>query len=46
MDVQGVALAAIQGLNAKLADKDRQIANLRASLSALEAKVEQFVAAR
>jgi hypothetical protein len=45
-DADGVALAAIQGLHAKLDDKDREIANLRAALSALEAKIERFVAAR
>jgi hypothetical protein len=28
-DAQGVAFAAIQGLNAKLAEKDREIAELR-----------------
>ena len=43
-DAQGVALAAIQGLNAKLerdnADKDRQIAELRAQVADLAAAIK------
>jgi hypothetical protein len=45
VDAQGVALAAIQGLNAKveatLADRDRQIALLRDALQALAKRIER-----
>ena len=35
MDVQRVALAAIQGLNAKLAEKNREIAELKRAVETL-----------
>ncbi len=55
MDAQGVALAAIQGLNAKLeersaqlaeqlAEKDRQLADLRATLAAQQARLGELQA--
>ena len=39
VDADGVALAAIQGLNALLTDKDREIGDLRAELTAQKARV-------
>jgi trimeric autotransporter adhesin len=40
LDVQGVALAAIQGLNQKLDEKDAEIADLKTRLEKLEQLVE------
>ena len=40
VDAQGVTLAAIQGLNAKLEQKDAQIKALEGKLSALEARLK------
>ena len=39
VDADGVALAAIQGLNAVLMDKEREIGNLRTELTAQKARV-------
>ena len=39
IDAQGVALAAIQGLDAKLGDRDKQIAELRDKLAAQDAEL-------
>ncbi|MEO8740656.1 MAG: hypothetical protein ABI537_13275, partial [Casimicrobiaceae bacterium] len=39
VDADGVALAAIQGLNQKLLQKDREIGQLRRKLQAIEAKL-------
>ena len=41
-DVQGVALAAIQGLNAKLAAKERELAEVKATLALLAEQVERL----
>ena len=38
-DAQGVALAAIQGLHQMMRQKDREIAQLRRKLEAIEAKL-------
>jgi hypothetical protein len=42
VDEGGVALAAIQGLNQKLAEKDAQIQNLEKKLDDLQAMVKQL----
>ena len=39
MDALGVAYAAIQGLHAELAERDRQLEEMRARLEALEKAV-------
>ena len=44
VDADGVALAAIQGLNEKLEEKDTSIAQLEERLAALEKSVEQHLA--
>jgi hypothetical protein len=44
IDEEGVALAAIQGLNQKLNEKDAQIQNLEKKLDALQAVVKKLVA--
>jgi len=44
IDTSGVALAAIKGLNHKLADKDKEIATLRQEIAQLRALVEQVAA--
>jgi len=46
LDVAGVSLAAIQGLTAKLAEKDGQIDQLKARLAALEAMVAALADAK
>jgi uncharacterized coiled-coil protein SlyX len=38
-DIEGVALAAIQGLNAKVDQRDKEIAALKRKLRAIEAKL-------
>ena len=45
-DMSGVALAAIQALNEKLAEKDMRIASLESKLSQLEELVDRLVAQR
>jgi len=42
VDEGGVALAAIQGLNAKVEEKDAEIQSLEKRLAALQAVVEQM----
>ena len=42
VDEGGVALAAIQGLNQKLDEKDAEIKNLEKKLDALQAVVKQL----
>jgi hypothetical protein len=44
VDEGGVALAAIQGLNQKLNDKDAEIQNLEKRLDELQAVVKQLAA--
>jgi hypothetical protein len=44
VDEGGVALAAIQGLNQKLNEKDAEIQNLEKKLDALQALVKQLAA--
>jgi uncharacterized coiled-coil protein SlyX len=44
VDEGGVALAAIQGLNQKLDEKDAEIKNLEKKLDALQAMVKQLAA--
>jgi len=39
VDADGVALAAIQGLHQLMQEKDREIANLKRKLQAIEAKL-------
>jgi hypothetical protein len=43
-DAQGVAFAAIKGLNAKLDGKDREIDSLKAELAKLRRVVEVLIA--
>ena len=42
MDADGVALAAIQGLNQKLNEKDAEIQDLKQSVAKLKAMVEEL----
>ena len=44
IDPDGVALAAIQGLNEKLGEKDAEIAAMQSELSALKEQVAALVA--
>lgn len=43
-DLDGVALAAIQGLNQRMKDKDREIAALRAELESMKSMIQQLTA--
>ncbi len=42
LDTSGVALAAIQGLNAELADRDRRISSLERELADLKTLVAEL----